>query len=340
MATNSFSLSSYDYDLPPGLIAKRPVSPRDHSRLMVYRRDHDEIIHTHFYKIADFLPKYSTLVINESKVFPCRLVGQKISGGEVEVFILTLLPVNGLYQCLIKTTSRKKIGEKYQINDVVITLMSAYANGTFGVEIPVTNLSDFLWKNGKVPIPPYIREGSPDEKDSMDYQTVFAKNIGSVAAPTAGLHFTPNLLYSLEDQGHQLARVTLHVGMGTFTTVKTQDIRDHQMHPEFFSIDAGNSYKLKKGEGNLVAVGSTSLRVLESIKDFSGSAQGTTQIFLHPGNPPKKVCGLITNFHLPKSTLLMMVSSFLGREKTLAIYQEAIRNRYRFYSYGDAMMIV
>ncbi len=335
---------AYFYHLPSELIADRPVPERDKSRLMIYSKKNNEIIHTHFYKIADFLPSKTTLVMNDSKVFPCRLLGQKKSGGKIEVFFLSLITQDGLYPVLIKSSNRKNIADEFEFGELKIKIEAKNEDYSFLVSVNLSpkQLEDFLNKEALVPIPPYIRQGQSDEKDKVDYQTVYAQSVGSVAAPTAGLHFTQDVFDSLKNKGIEKAFVTLHVGAGTFLPVKSDDITEHQMHSEYYSINKEELRKIQKG--NLIAVGTTSLRVLESAwdgqkVDFDGGLQ-STNIFLYSGKEIHSVKGLITNFHLPESSLIMLVSALIGREKTLELYQEAITHKYRFFSYGDAMLIL
>ncbi len=337
---NDFQLSSYDYELPPELIAERPVPDRHSSRLLVYDEAKDEIIHSTFREIGNFLPKNSTLIFNRSKVFPCRLLGKKTTGGEAEVFLLTLDAKHEAYEALIRTTGKKKVGDVFHFEALQAKIEEINPQGTFQVSFNVSpeELPIVLEKTGKIPIPPYIRNGESDELDKKTYQTVYAKETGSVAAPTAGLHFSPELLSDLEGTGHTLASVTLHVGIGTFAKVKVENILEHKMHEEIYTIDPENLKKIRDAQFT-VAVGTTSLRTLESFAR-TGEASSATSIFLHPGVEVKSVDALITNFHLPKSTLLMLVSSLIGREKTLSLYRLAVEEKYRFFSYGDGMLIL
>lgn len=340
-------LSSYDYELPSELIASRPMEKRDESRLLAFDMSSRSITHTKFKQLTDLLPANSTLVLNQSKVFPCRLIGRKSTGGEAEAFVLSLLPKDGNYQVLLKAGGKRKIGDSFHFDSLVLHLTEIGAEGTFWVSPNFGHMEflSFLELKGGIPIPPYIRDGIADEKDREDYQTVFAANSGSVAAPTAGLHFTPELLEQIKTKGHKIAYVTLHVGLGTFRPVKTATITDHQMHSENYSVSKENADLIRASKGRIVAVGTTALRVLESSwkdGDFDFPVEGQyreTRIFLHPGIPVHSICGLVTNFHLPQSSLLMLVSAIIGREKVLKLYSEAINERYRFFSYGDAMFI-
>lgn len=336
--------SSYHYDLPEDLIAQRPWAE---SRLMIYKASEDVVIHDTFSHIGKYLPSEALLVFNRSRVFPSRLLGKKASGGAAELFLLSLeKKADGAYPALIKTTSKKKLGTRFYFpGNIEAEITVIYPDGTFGVTFNREDLRAYLDEFARIPIPPYIRNGESDEADRMDYQTVYAKEEGSVAAPTAGLHFKKDLLEKLEKQGIETASVTLHVGIGTFRPVKAENILDHQMHSENYFFDALNEQKINKARAEkrkIFAVGTTTLRVLESSfgKNLKPNEMYSTNIFLHPGKQIKSIDGLLTNFHLPESSLLMLVSSLLGRKKTLELYDIAIQERYRFFSYGDAMLII
>lgn len=339
---------SYNFYLPKELIADRPVLGRDGSRLLVYDVKKDEVSHHHFYELASFLPEESLLVMNESKVFPCRLFGNKKSGGKAELFILSLLSQNDEYECLIRARGKKEIGDEFVFSSLEVKITDFGFDGSFKVRFNLshTELLNILETEGEIPIPPYIRNGVSDEKDKTDYQTVYAKETGSVAAPTAGLHFTQRVFEELEKKKIKKDFVTLHVGAGTFKPVTTDHILDHKMHEEFYSISESTLKNLNDHHGKVFAVGTTTLRSLESSFDKATnkfvSTEGLkgTSIFLYPGVEVKSIAGLVTNFHLPESTLLMLVSSLIGREKALELYKIAIENKYRFFSYGDAMLII
>lgn len=337
--TKDFELESYNYDLPTELIAQRPCEQRPECRLLIYKEHTGEIIHDSFKNLKKYLPQNSHLFLNNSKVIPCRLQGKKPTGGRAEIFILDISPnLKGEFQGLIKTSGKKKVGDQFLLPGNIKVEISRIEEGVFYLNFPWSSSEDclhYLEQFGQMPIPPYIRDGQADGKDLEDYQTVYAKDQGSVAAPTAGLHFSKDLLSSID---HSF--LTLHVGMGTFKPVSTLDIREHRMHSETFFIDEEVQAKMSGGHYN-IAVGTTSLRAMESCfrRGFPLGPQ-QTDIFLYPGVEVQSSCGLITNFHLPKSSLLMLVSSLIGREKMLEIYQEAVEQKYRFYSYGDAMLLL
>lgn len=335
-------LESYFYDLPPELIAERPAPGRHNSRLLIYDEASDSITHASFKDLAQYMPENSSLVMNQSRVFPCRLLGSKTTGAKVELLLLKATPDEaGLYPSLVRTGSKKKEGDLYEFTGgLLATIESCLDNGTFLLRFNRELTPELLEEVALVPIPPYIRDGLSDKQDLTDYQTVYAKAVGSVAAPTAGLHFTDEVFSELSIKGITQNFVTLHVGIGTFAPVKSEVITDHQMHYEEFYVE-GEDLKAIKAASKTVAVGTTTLRVLESIHgtNYEAGELKSTNIFLHPGVDVHSIDGLITNFHLPKSTLLMLVSALIGREKTLELYREAVREGYRFFSYGDAMFI-
>jgi len=342
-------LKSYDYHLPLELIATRHVEPRDHSRLLVYNQNDDSITHSHIYDLPNFLPQDSAIVFNESKVFACRLLCKKESQGQgaAEIFFLSIRPdEKGRYKVLIKCRGTKKIGDRFLLPDNKSATICELLGDSFYIttDIEESRLPLYLETNAKIPIPPYIRDGESDSVDKIQYQTIYASDqeVGSVAAPTAGLHFTPELLTRLSSNKITVAKVALHVGMGTFLPVKTDLITDHKMHAERFSISSENYDLIRKAQ-YVTAVGTTSLRTLESIakmENFTPERTYDTEIFLYPGVPARSINALLTNFHLPKSSLLMLVSSLIGRERCLELYDVAIKERYRFFSYGDAMLIL
>ncbi len=344
-----FLLKSYDYSLPPNLVAERPLLERDQSRLLVHDLAGHRTTHALFHQLAQHLPPRALLVFNNTKVFPCRLQGKKKTGGKAELFVLSLAPdQDGLYECLMRSNGRKDVGDQFLFgskSDLTVTIVKRTENETYLVNLSGVNIATLLESEGQIPIPPYIRNGVSDGNDRHDYQTVYARNVGATAAPTAGLHFTQKALTALLEQGHEQAFVTLHVGPGTFRPVMTENILEHKMHQESFFIEQASWSKIKKAraEGTpIIAVGTTSLRALESAMltpHFEADQITNTKIFLYPGKSIRSIDGLITNFHLPQSTLLMLVSALVGREKILQLYQEAIQLQYRFFSYGDAMFI-
>lgn len=356
-----YLVKSYHYDLPPSLIAERPAIPRDASRLFIYDEERDLIIHETFKNLPQYLEPETCLVHNNSQVFPCRLKVRKTTGAAAEIFLLSLRPTaEGSFSCLIKSSSKKRIGDCYQVlkespskEEVVIDTLELVAqgeDGTFFVapkKLKDRDVQALVQQAGKIPIPPYIRKGESDLQDLSDYQTLYAKaddsGEGSVAAPTAGLHFTEEVFEGLRERAVERSFVTLHVGLGTFRPVKTENIKDHHMHAENFFVTDENWKKITSAKKR-VAVGTTSLRVLESLwpkkDEVKGGEMNETSIFLYPGVNVQSIEGLLTNFHLPESTLLMLVSSLIGREKTLSLYREAVKEKYRFFSYGDAMLIL
>lgn len=358
-------LSDFDYNLPKELIAQESVKPRDHSRLLVLEKENGNIEHKHFYNIVDYLQKGDILVLNNSKVFPARLIGsKKETGGKIEVFLLHKKnnPPNSLikgakqgkwevWQCLVGGKGRKNISE-IEFKGMKARLLKNNEDGTWDVWFDKSgkNLMDIVYKIGQTPLPPYIkRDAEKDLKqDIKTYQTIYAdeKKIGSVAAPTAGLHFTEELVKKLKKKGVIFEYVTLHVGLGTFAPVKTDNILEHKMHSEWVEIKKKTIEKVMKAkkEGRrVIAVGTTSVRSLEtyfsSPEKENKDWQGWTSIFIYPGYEFKVLDAMITNFHLPKSTLLMLISAFAGTDNIKKVYEMAVKEKYRFFSYGDAMFI-
>ena len=340
-------LTDYDYDLPEALIAQKPCSQRDASRLMVVDRQKRKIHHTQFSQIGEFLPTRSLLVINETKVIPARLIGRKLpTGGKIEL-LLTRQKGENTWEALVKPGRRVTHGTRITFGEGVLTgkVLAKSSLGLYTVRFKYNgDFEEILAQVGRVPLPPYIKR-EPSRTDKEEYQCVYAKEAGAIAAPTAGLHFTLALLDKLKRDGIHRVTLTLHVGLGTFQPVKVEDIEMHKMHSEYFELSQASASQINtaKGEGRkIVAVGTTSVRTLETVaSDCSvDSYQGYTDIFIYPGYQFKVVDALVTNFHLPKSTLLMLVSAFAGREFIFEAYQEAIAQKYRFYSYGDAMLIL
>ncbi|MFH5884034.1 tRNA preQ1(34) S-adenosylmethionine ribosyltransferase-isomerase QueA [Halalkalibaculum sp. DA3122] len=332
----SFSLSDFDYELPKELIAQEPVHPRDHARLLVYDRSRKTITDDHFYNILDYLPENTTLVANNSKVEKCRLL---FEDGRREIFILeTINPTT--VRALVRPG--KKFGEGKTVEltgQITATVLSVDEEGIRTLQL-TPSLHDPIYNTYKyTPFPPYIEQ---DESLSGEYQTVYARDPGSKAAPTAGLHFTDSLIDKIETSTIDWAEVTLHVGLGTFAPVKTEDIDEHNMHSEWYEIDRETADKLNSAS-HITAIGTTSMRVLESNADRAGQFKPETRetdIFIRPGYQFKAADALITNFHLPKSTLLMLIAAFMGFEEMHRVYRHAIENEYRFYSFGDAMLIL
>ena len=340
-------LTDYDYDLPEALIAQKPCSQRDASRLMVVDRQKRKIHHTQFSQIGEFLPTRSLLVINETKVIPARLIGRKLpTGGKIEL-LLTRQKGENTWEALVKPGRRVTHGTRITFGEGALTgkVLAKSSLGLYTVRFKYNgDFEEILAQVGRVPLPPYIKR-EPSRTDKEEYQCVYAKEAGAIAAPTAGLHFTLALLDKLKRDGIHRVTLTLHVGLGTFQPVKVENIEMHKMHSEYFELSQASASQINtaKGEGRkIVAVGTTSVRTLETVaSDCSvDSYQGYTDIFIYPGYQFKVVDALVTNFHLPKSTLLMLVSAFAGREFIFEAYQEAIAQKYRFYSYGDAMLIL
>ena len=341
---NIFDTSSYFYNLPEELIAQTPAEPRDSSALMYYNRASDEVKHLKFRDISDILKPGDLLVINDTKVIPARLYAYNENGRQFEVLLLKRIDYKR-WECLIKPAKKLKIGGELVVNEELKLKAVAVhpEDGVREVEFSFDGVfEDILSRVGNVPLPPYITEKLDDPSK---YQTVYADEPGSAAAPTAGLHFTPELMTKLEERGIKFVRVLLHVGLGTFRPVKSHNILEHKMHTEYYRVTEEAADKINKAlsEGRrVIAVGTTSVRTLESAaKDGKVCAgEGNTDIFIYPGYEFKIVKGLITNFHLPESTLIMLVSAFMGREKTLELYNTAVREQYRFFSFGDAMLVL
>ena len=333
-------LSDFDFDLPKSLIAQNPPENRTDSRLLVPQLD--LITDTNFHQIGKFLRPGDLLVMNNTRVIPARLFGHKASGGKVEIMIERLLSDTQVL-AMIKASRAPKIDSFITLENGDKAQIIAKEKGFYTLDFTTNSLLDLLNHVGHMPLPPYI-ERSDEKADLERYQTVFAEREGAVAAPTAGLHFDDNLLADLKQQGVDSAFVTLHVGAGTFQPVKAEKITEHHMHSEYYEIDQATVDKIndtKAKGGRVVAVGTTAVRSMESAakSGMLTAAQEETDIFIYPGYEFKVVDMLITNFHLPKSSLLMLVSAFIGRERMMEIYQHAIKNNYRFFSYGDAMLL-
>lgn len=344
------NINEFDYHLPQELIAQRPADKRDGSRLLAVHRDTHQIEHRHFYDVLDYLQPGDCLVLNNSKVLPARLFGVKEKTGAKVEFLLIKRISGDKWETMVKPGKRLKPGDTVLFSPDFKAEITDYGqDGTRIAEFAYSGIfMERLEELGKMPLPPYIERESGEE-DSERYQTVYCREEGSVAAPTAGLHFTEELLKQAEEKGVFLAYVTLHVGIGTFRPVKCQNIEEHQMHFEEYHITAENARRINQARaagGRIVSVGTTSARTLESaavLKDGAyrlEAGEGSTGIFIYPGYKFKLVDALITNFHLPKSTLLMLISAFYDRERILNVYKQAVEERYRFFSYGDAMIIL
>ncbi len=340
------NINDYDYYLPPELIAQAPLPRRDASRLLVLGRQTGAIAHKHFRDLTQYLKPGDCLVLNDTKVLPARLFGQK-QGGDAEIEVVLLKQLNLTdWEVLVRPGRRARVGTRLSFGEGELeaeVIDNTDAGGRvlrFHFEGQFLEILDKL---GQMPLPPYIVEKLADKNR---YQTVYARDLGSAAAPTAGLHFTENLLQTLSEQGVQIAYLTLHVGLGTFRPVQVEIVEEHRMHSEFYSISEEAAELINQTRlagGRIIAVGTTSARTLETVGQADGSVRagsGWTDIFIYPGYKFKVLDGLITNFHLPKSTLVMLVSALAGRERVLAAYEAAIKDRYRFYSFGDAMLII
>ena len=340
-----YSTKDYYYDLPEELIAQDPLEDRSSSRLMVLGKKSGEVSHHHFRDILDYLRPGDCLVINNTRVIPARLVGtKKETGAHVEILLLRRKK-DDIWETLVKPGKKLRPGAEVTFGDGLLTatILDVVEGGDRLVQFHYDGIfEEVLDRLGEMPLPPYIKHKL---KDRDRYNTVYAKFDGSAAAPTAGLHFTKELLEEVKEKGVNIAQVTLHVGLGTFRPVKVDDVRKHEMHTEWYSVTQETADLINQTQengGRIIAVGTTSVRTLETVADEDGhmkAQEGDTSIFIYPGYKWKVVDGLITNFHLPESTLIMLVSSLAGREHVLAAYKEAVKERYRFFSFGDAMYI-
>ncbi len=337
-------VSEFNYELPEELIAQTPIEKRDESRLMVLDRSKQTIEHKTFKDIIDYLEPGDCLVRNNTKVIPARIYGKKETGAKVEFLLLKNME-GDIWETIVRPGNKLHVGTKVIFGDglLIAEILEIMPGGTRKVKFSYNGIfNEILDKIGLMPLPPYIHE---ELKDNDRYQTVYAKYNGSAAAPTAGLHFTPELLKKIEEKGVKIANVTLHVGIGTFRPVKEENVENHEMHTEHFYIKQEDVQKInetKRQEKRVIAVGTTSCRVLETIADENGLVKETeadTSIFIYPGYQFKCLDGLITNFHLPQSTLLMLVSALAGKDYILQAYHEAVKEKYRFFSFGDAMFI-
>lgn len=337
--------SDFYFDLPKELIAQTPIEPRDHSRMLCLDRKTGKLAHKHFYDVVDLLEPGDTLVINDSRVLPARLYGKKQGTGSDIEFLLLEQKQQDVWEILCKPGKKAKVGAKFTFGGLLdAEIIEVCDDGNRIARFTYDgSFFDILDQIGQMPLPPYITEKLEDKER---YQTVYADELGSAAAPTAGLHFTPELLGKLENKGVNIARVTLHVGLGTFRPVKVDDVTKHKMHSEHYAISQETADLINRTKANgkrVIAVGTTSCRTLESVATFTGGIQkteGYTDIFIYPGYEFKVLDGLITNFHLPESTLIMLVSAFAGYDQVMEAYHTAVQERYRFFSFGDAMCIL
>ncbi len=338
---NPLVVDSYDYDLPSSLIASYPADPKDSCRLLIYDRKNDKVIHERFYNILKYIPKDCAVVLNDTKVIKARIFGKKQTGGKIELLLNSPLKDD---RFLVYIRGKVKEGTELFFDDgLSAEVLAINDDGTREVmffkdekRLDFYSLDKILNKIGHIPLPPYIKREDTTE-DERNYQSIFAKNIGAVAAPTASLHFSDHLFKKLEDS-YETYYLTLHVGAGTFKPVEVSNILEHKMHSEFYDINK-DTQKLLDSKREILAIGTTVTRTIEYYARNKKS-MGNADIFIHPNNPPMRVNHLLTNFHLPKSTLLMLVSAFIGIEKTLELYKIAIDKEYRFFSYGDAMLIL
>ena len=338
-------VSDFNYELPLHLIAQHPYDKRDEARLMVLDKTNQTIEHKVFKDVIDYLNPGDCLVINNTKVIPARLYGKKDTGANVEFLLLKRIE-GDFWEAMVRPGSKLKAGAKVLFGDGLLkaTVLEVLENGNRKVEFEYKGIfNEILDQIGLMPLPPYITEAT--KEDNSKYQTVYAKYDGSAAAPTAGLHFTEDLLQKIKEKGVEVANVTLHVGIGTFRPVKVENVEEHEMHSEHYYIkqeDVDKINNAKKNGKRVIACGTTSCRVLESVADENGmmrEVEGDTSIFIYPGYKFKCVDSLITNFHLPESTLLMLVSALAGKEYIMKAYEEAVKEKYRFFSFGDAMFI-
>jgi len=341
----SIPIEQFDYHLPPSLIAQRPADSRSASRLMRLDRKGGRVDHCSFISFPDLLRRGDILVLNDTEVFPARLVARRHSGGAIEVFLLSFPVKNEEVPCLVRPARRVGAQDRLFLEDGSILILRRQKDG-FTVSGEGLDLIEVVKKFGQVPLPPYIRrkDGGPDEADRERYQTVYASRPGAVAAPTAGLHFDDGILSVIEEKGVPIGKVTLHVGPGTFLPVRDRDITAHNMQEERYTVpsDTADLIRAAKGRGGrVVAVGTTVVRALESAFDGQSirSGEGKSRLFIYPGYRFSVVDALLTNFHLPRSTLLMLVCAFGGNDLVMNAYREAVKKGYRFYSYGDAMFI-
>lgn len=337
--------SDFYYDLPTELIAQDPLEDRSSSRLLHLSMKDGSVEHRHFTDIIDYLKEGDCLVLNDTRVIPARLYGHKEETGALIEILLLKRREKDIWECLVKPGKKARPGAKITFGDGILTgeIIDIVEEGNRLIQFHYEGIfEEILDQLGEMPLPPYITHKL---KDKNRYQTVYAKHDGSAAAPTAGLHFTEELLAKVEEKGVKIAHVTLHVGLGTFRPVKVDDVENHHMHSEFYMVEEDQAKLIndtKKQGGRVISVGTTSCRTLESASDENGvlhAGSGWTEIFIYPGYRFKLIDGLITNFHLPESTLMMLVSALVGKERIMAAYEEAVREKYRFFSFGDSMFL-
>ena len=337
--------SDFYYDLPKDFIAQTPTEPRDHAKLLVYDRSTKEIIHKHFYDLPQYLKKGDCLVINETRVLPARLFGVREDTESFIEFLLLKRIDTDTWEILARPGKKAKIGKRFKFgNELFAEVIDVLDDGNRIIKFEYDGyFEEILDRLGTMPLPPYITEKLEDKEM---YQTVYSKEVGSAAAPTAGLHFTPELLDKIKDMGIDIVPVLLHVGLGTFRPVQVDDVTNHKMHSEYYCVSKESAERIntaRKNGGRIICVGTTSCRTLESVTDSNGivnASSGNTEIFIYPGYKFNAVDSLITNFHLPESTLLMLVSALCSKEEIFEIYESAKANGYKFFSFGDAMIII
>lgn len=336
-------IEEFDYPLPKELIAQYPESERTSSRLLVLRRNQSRVEHRRFRDISDYLRAGDVLVLNDTRVLPARISAVKPTGGRVDILMVEKLSAT-VWSCLVNGARKGAAGQKILIGPISAAVR--YDGETWKLEFPTkTDINEVLRDHGRMPLPPYIRrnQNGTASSDFDRYQTVYAEKLGSIAAPTAGLHFSHDLLHNLRKQGIIIVHITLHIGIGTFFLIKKEKIEDHEMHREWYSIDrstVGVIEQVRAAGGRIIAVGTSAVRTLETVFSREGQAtSGYSDLFIYPGYQFKIVDMILTNFHLPRSTPLLLASAFAGKDKLLAAYSEAMREGYRFYSYGDAMLI-
>jgi len=342
-------IEDLDYHLPGRLIAQYPIEPRDKARLLVLKRGGGEPLYTSFSRLGDFLREGDALVINDTRVMPARLFGQKETQGRIEILLLRKVPGDGeQWECLVKRGKRIKEGTRLRFSpDLEGEVVGNGSEGKKRIAFePQGAFREIIHRIGHMPLPPYIRQGEDEEIDGEGYQTIFARHEGAVAAPTAGLHFTPELVQAIEERGISFVSLTLHVGLGSFQPIRSEEVEDHQLEPEYYRISPSSAAAINAARargGRVCAVGTTVVRTMESSADEDGTIhphEGMTGLYIYPGYRFKAVDALITNFHLPRSTLLLLVFAFGGKELIMRAYQDAMREGFGFYSYGDGMLIM